>query len=227
VTRRAWLIITTLLAAMIGLGTIAALWFVRSWLWHEYNRHAFAGTQCAIVASAVAERLRGHQEIDGELVAAVVADIARTEGDHYSTDPDADALLDPWGNPLSIKVKRVAGNYVIFVRSAGPDGIMGNGDDYLWDKTRWSARSPAPGPEQVGRGNKPDRSSATPDGGVSRCGRTATPTRWNNTCGMADTSIRRACAGATPTPTATWTTKAIRSSTTRMTPTSTCRLMRP
>ena len=145
-TRRSRLVIMTLLAAMVGSGTIAALWFAKSCLTTEIKGHAFAGTQCAIVASAVGERLQGHQKIDDELVAALVADIARTEGDHYSTDPDAGALLDPWGNPLSIKVKRVAGNYVIYVRSAGPDGVMGNGDDYLWDKTRWPAHNPTSAP---------------------------------------------------------------------------------
>ena len=131
-----------LVAACVVLGIVAVVVQLSfpSWLEGVIHRHALASTQCVIVASEVHSRLVGRKEIDEEDVAAVVADMARetarVDGPSYAR-AETGELLDPWGNPLSVKVERVEQHYVVYVQSAGPDGVMGNGDDYLWDRDRW------------------------------------------------------------------------------------------
>ena len=141
VMRKRTVYVALLIAACVALciAAVVVLWGLQSWIWGAINTHAQASTQCVLVATEVCDRLVGQREIDEEDVAAVVADMAadmaRVDDGRFSSD--AGQLLDPWGNPLSVKVERVGQHYVVYVRSAGPDGIMGNGDDFLWDRHRW------------------------------------------------------------------------------------------
>jgi len=129
---------------VLVVGLLVGGWGVVSWIEGVLQRHALAQTQCVVVASHVADQLAGQTEISRADVAGVLDEMVKAGRE---ASPPFNVLLDPWGNPLSVKVKRVGDNYVIFVRSAGPDGVMGNGDDYLWDKTRWSAHNPTSDPE--------------------------------------------------------------------------------
>ena len=151
VMRKRSVYVALLIAACVILciAAVVAQWGLRSWIWGAINRHALASTQCVLVSAEVCSRLAGRKVVGERDVTAVVADMAsdmaRVDDGRFSSD--AGQLLDPWGNPLSVKVERVEQHYVVYVRSAGPDGIMGNGDDFLWDRHRWriddGSQSPA------------------------------------------------------------------------------------
>jgi len=97
-------------------------------------QHIAAGDQVCYIALRVAEEVKRRQNDTRrpeDLVAGIVNEL---DGPPQLIIRDADhRLIDPWGNPISVGIKRRGSVVYVEARGAGPDGVMGTDDDKVYE----------------------------------------------------------------------------------------------
>jgi hypothetical protein len=118
-------VVLVALCILIVFATVAGL--LSCW---EFYRHWLAVEQCVGVAYKVAVNLGGEEPETEAGLERAVAQIA--ESWNVFVRNRQGQLVDAWGTPFSVRVVHDQNHCKIVVRSAGPDAIMGNGDDLVY-----------------------------------------------------------------------------------------------
>lgn len=100
------------------------------------SQQGWASHQVVAVAGEVCGQFAGREKLSQGELSEFVDQLGAN--DQFSARKVHGPPVDPWEKPLSVSVIKKGSKYFVVVRSAGPDGMMGNGDDLECDKCFWT-----------------------------------------------------------------------------------------